>query len=141
MTDTTRNDDGFTLVELLAVMFIIGLLGAVIFISVRPATDQAALTKARADIDSLEQAVEMYRLTLGEYPRELGDLTEAPRDADLAARYPRGGFLKSLNQDPWGRDYIYRFPGENGEFDILTLGRDGQPDGEGLDADITSWQR
>jgi len=137
----SKNDDGFTLIELLAVMLIIGVLGTIIFVAVRPAVDQASATKARADIDSLEQAVEMYRLTLGEYPRELTDLTTAPRDADIAARYPRGGFVKSINTDPWNRDYVYVYPGENGDFDLISYGADGEPGGEGLDADIVSWER
>ena len=140
MTRKTH-EDGFTLIELLAVMLIIGVLGTIIFVSVRPAVDQASATKARADIDSLEQAVEMYRLTLGEYPRELSDLSTAPRDANLAARYPNGGFVKTINVDPWNRDYVYIFPGENGDFDLVSYGRDGEPGGEGLDADITSWGR
>lgn len=140
--ERTRREAGFTLVEMMAVLFIIGVLGTMIFVAVRPGLDNANATKAGADIDALVQASEMYRLTLGEYPRELSDLSTAPRDPRIADRYPQGGFLrKSLSRDPWGREYVYRYPGENGEFDILTFGRDGEPGGEGQDADIASWNR
>ena len=140
MTHTSRHpEDGFTLVEMLAVLFIIATLGTVIFLTVRPGVDKAATTKAQADINTLEQAVEVYRLTMGTYPSSLNDLIEPPRDAELAARFPRGGFIKSLNKDPWNEDYIYAFPGENGEFDIATYGADKAPGGEGNNADITSW--
>lgn len=135
------NDDGFTLLEMMAVLLIMGVIGTIIFISVRPAIDQSSATKARADIDRLSQAVEMYRLTMGQYPEELADLVVAPRDSQIAAKFPRGGFVKALSQDPWRRDYVYLYPGENDEFDIYSFGADGEEGGEGLNADVTSWTR
>ena len=134
-------EDGFTLVEMMAVMSIIATLGTIVFLTVRPGIDQASITKARADVGRLEQAVEMYRLTLGQYPNQLQDLVQPPNDAQLASRYPRGGFVEVLPQDPWNNAYLYQFPGERGEFDIVSFGSDGEPGGEGTAADIASWQQ
>ena len=145
MTDRheTENDkeDGFTLVEVLVVMTIITVMGAFIFINLRPAADKANTTKARTDIQRLEQAVEMYRLDMNRYPESLDELVVPPRDQADAARWQKGGYLKFLESDPWGNDYVYQYPGENGTFDIASLGADGVEGGEELNADITSWRR
>ena len=133
-------EDGFTLVEMLAVLAIIATLGTVIFLTIAPQLDRADQTKAQADINALEQAVEVYRMSMGTYPDSLEDLVRAPRDSELAARFPQDGFIKSLNKDPWGEDYIYAYPGENGRYDISSLGADKEPGGEGNAADITSWK-
>ena len=146
MTDThdTRDEhpeDGFTLVEVLVVMTIIAVMGTFIFLNLRGATDKSQIQKARTDIRTLEQAVELYRLDMNRYPESLSELVVAPRDAELAARFPKGGYLKFLEADPWGRDYVYTYPGEHGTFDIASLGADGVEGGEELNADITSWRR
>lgn len=125
------DEAGFTLVELMVVIVIIGLLATVVVINVMPATDRAALTKAKADIATLEQGVEMYRLNRLQYPTTEQGL------AAIAAE----GYIKRLPNDPWGKPYEYAAPGREGrEFDIRSLGADGREGGEGEDADIGNWQ-
>ncbi|HEX8668115.1 MAG TPA: type II secretion system major pseudopilin GspG [Allosphingosinicella sp.] len=124
-------ESGFTLVELMVVIVIIGLLATVVVINVMPATDKAALTKARADIATLEQGVEMYRLNKLTYPAAGEGLQAVVSE----------GYVKRLPQDPWGNPYQYTAPGRDGRaFDIMSLGADGREGGEGEDADIGSWQ-
>jgi general secretion pathway protein G len=124
-------EDGFTLVELMVVIVIIGLLATVVVINVMPATDRAALTKARADIATLEQGVEMYRLNKLTYPAGGEGLQAVVRE----------GFIKRLPEDPWGNPYQYSAPGRDGRaFDIFSHGADGREGGEGEDADLGSWQ-
>jgi general secretion pathway protein G len=125
------NDErGFTLVELMVVIVIIGLLATVVVINVAPATDKAASTKVEADIATLEQGIEMYRLNNMRYPAG-GQGLQA-----LVA----GGFVKRLPDDPWGNPYRYRAPGQDGRaFDIWSTGADGREGGEGEDADIGNW--
>ena len=138
--DPLRGDDGetapspesgFTLVELMVVLVIIGLLATVVIINVMPATDKAATTKARADISTLEQGVQIYRLNKLQYPS---------RESGLQAIL-KEGYIKRLPNDPWGNPYHYSNPGAAGRaFDIVSYGADGKPGGEGKDADIGSWE-
>lgn len=141
----TRNpkEAGFTLVEVMVVMVIIGLLATFVVINVLPSQDKAMMQKAKADIRILEQAVEMYRLDMMDYPPQnagLDALKTLPSGTANEAQYRPGGYVKFLPQDPWQRDYIYRYPGENGVFDIFSYGADGQEGGEGLNADIVNWE-
>ena len=139
-----RGEAGFTLVEVMVVMVIIGLLTTFVIINVLPSQDRAMAQKAKGDIRLLEQAAEMYRLDMLDYPEEtngLDALVSLPSGAPNAERYRPGGYVKFLPDDPWGQPYIYRYPGENGVFDILSLGSDGEPGGENLAQDITSWQK
>lgn len=130
-------ESGFTLVELMVVIVIIGLLATVVMINVLPSQDRAMVTKARADIATLEQAMEMYRLDNLSYP-PAGDLNAlvAPPAGSQAGRYRPGGYIKNLPKDPWGRPYQLAVPGRTGAFDIYSLGADGAPGGEGENADI-----
>ena len=124
-----KREEGFTLVELMVVIVIIGLLATVVVINVAPATDKAAVTKVEADVATLEQGVEMYRLSKMSYPS--GDGLQA-----LVAE----GFIKRLPEDPWGNPYRYEAPGRNGAaFSIYSTGADGREGGEGEDADIGNW--
>jgi general secretion pathway protein G len=125
-----RQEDGFTLVELMVVIVIIGLLATVVIINVMPATDKAAITKARADVATLEQGVEMYRLNKLRYPSGSEGLQSVTSE----------GYVKRLPKDPWGNAYHYALPGRDGrQFEIYSYGADGREGGEGQDADIGNW--
>lgn len=135
-------EDGFTLTEVLVTMAIIGLLTTGVVLAVLPRLGDASITKAKADIASYETALEFYRLDHFRYPSEQDGLTalvDAPSSVD-AAKYPDEGYVQQLRNDPWGNAYVYRNPGENGPYDLLSYGADGQEGGEGADADVTNSQ-
>jgi general secretion pathway protein G len=114
----------------MVVIVIIGLLATVVIINVLPATDKAAATKAKADVSTLEQGVEMYRLNKLRYPSAAEGLQAVTSE----------GYVKRLPKDPWGNAYVYAAPGKNGRaFDIYSYGADGREGGEGQDADIGNW--
>lgn len=141
-TDHQRHQRGFTLLEIMVVIFIIGLLVAIVAPNVLSNQDDAMQQKARADIATLEQALDMYRLDNYRYPtteQGLAALVSPPTQAPLATSYRSEGYVRRLPEDPWGNAYRYRSPGENGTIDIYTLGADARPGGEGLDADIGNW--
>ena len=136
------HEDGFTLVELMVVIVIIGLLAAIVAFNVIPMGDKARVEKAKSDISTIEQALEMYKLQNLRYPTTaegLQALVKAPSSAD-ASQYQAGGYIKKLPDDPWGRPYLYASPGQHGEADVWSDGADGKEGGEGVDADIGSWQ-
>ncbi|MBB37015.1 MAG: type II secretion system protein GspG [Hirschia sp.] len=135
-------DAGFSLVELMVVVFIMGLLATVVLVNVIGNVDKARLEKAKTDISVLEQSLERYRLEMMTYPtieQGLDALVTAPTDLRNPERYPAEGFIKRLPNDPWGSPYQYIYPGENGPVDIFSYGADGQPGGEDYDADIGNW--
>ena len=126
---SAQSEEGFSLVELMVVLVIIGLLATIVIINVMPAADRAAMTKARADIATLEQGIEMYRLDNLNYPSAQEGL-----QALVAGRY-----IRRLPNDPWGNPYLYAVPGEGDRpFRIQSLGADGRAGGEGENADISS---
>ena len=135
-----KDERGFTLTELMVVIFIIGLLATVVMMNVLPSQDKAMVTKARADIAVIESALEQYRLDNLAYPATgdgLNALVTAPPALAQPERYRRGGYIKRLPDDPWGRPYQYQAPGADGKpFDIWSTGADGAPGGTGDDADI-----
>ena len=140
---TRRRQRGLTLVELLVVVAILGLISTVVVINVLPALDDSRVEKARTDIASTEAALQQYRLDNLDYPSDragLAALRQAPSDLRQPERYRAGGYIQRLPEDPWGSPYQYAYPGELGEFDVYSLGRDGRPGGEGLDADIGNWE-
>jgi general secretion pathway protein G len=126
-------ENGFTLVELMVVIVIIGLLTTIVAINVLPSLGKANIQVARTDIATLDQAVEHYRIDNSTYPSSAEGL-------QILAAHATGGYIKKLPKDPWKRPYIYAFPGQHGAFDISTLGADGVPGGTGENADIGNWQ-
>ena len=132
---------GFTLIEIMVVVIIIGILAAIVAPNVIGRIDDAQITKARADIRGYENALKFYRLDNFAYPtaeQGLQALVSKPNDPNLKNWKP-GGYIDRLTKDPWGNDYLYQNPGNHGEIDIYTLGKDGRPGGEGIDADIGNW--
>jgi general secretion pathway protein G len=140
----TKAEDGFSLVELMVVIVIIGLLATVVMINVLPSQDKAMKEKAKADIATLEQAVEGYKLDNLTFPKTedgLDALLKAPQGLKRIERYREGGYIRRLPNDPWGNPYEYARPGRNNEpFEIYSLGADGAEGGEGQDADIGNWR-
>ena len=137
--------NGFSLVELMVVIFIIGLLATVVLINVLPSQEKAMRVKAQGDIATMSQAMEMYRLDNMTYPGAADGLTSLrtpPANLALPQNYRSGGYIKDLPSDPWGRPYQYVVPGQGGHaFEIFSLGADGKPGGEGNDADIYAEKR
>ncbi|MEM9495940.1 MAG: type II secretion system major pseudopilin GspG [Pseudomonadota bacterium] len=135
---------GITLVELLVVLAILALVSAVVVVNILPERDRAAVKKAAIDISVLSAALDQYRLDMLNYPtteQGLRALSTAPANARRIENYRPGGYIKALPLDPWGNDYQYVIPGERGGgYDLFSLGADGEPGGEGLDADIGNWQ-
>ena len=137
-----RRSSGFTLIELMVVMAILGLLATVVVVNILPSQDKAMREKARTDVALIEQALEMFRLDMARYPTTeegLEALRDAPPGLADPARYRSGGYLKRLPDDPWGNPYQYAAPGLNGAVDVYSLGADGREGGEGADADIGNW--
>lgn|SRR5690606_12325123 len=140
---TRRRSRGFTLVELMVAIVIIGLLSTVVMINVMPSQDRAMAGKARADISVLEQALETYRLDNMAYPttaQGLEALLAPPAGLARPERYRKGGYIRRLPEDPWGQAYQYRQPGRDGAFDVFSFGADGAEGGEGDAADIGNWR-
>jgi len=137
-----RRTGGFTLIEIMVVVVIIGLLAAVIVPTVISKVDEARVAKAKQDIQSLETALTMFRLDNSKYPtteQGLTALITQPTDPSIKHWKP-GGYLQRVSKDPWGNDYQYVYPGTHGkEYDLFSYGADGAPGGEGIDADIGNW--
>jgi general secretion pathway protein G len=133
---------GFTLIEIMVVVVIIGLLAAMITPSIIGQLDRAEVNRAKQDIRSIETALNIYRLDNYTYPSTdegLEALVTNPGETS-APNWQAGGYLPNLPRDPWNRPYEYLSPGQHGAFDIFTLGADGQEGGEGNRADIGNWE-
>ena len=139
-----RQRDGFTLVELMVVIVIIGLLATVVALNVLPSQDKAMIGKTRADVATLETAMEQYRLDNLVFPtteQGLQALVQPPAGLTRPERYRQGGYVRRLPEDPWGNAYQYRRPSAHGQaFDVFSYGADGREGGEGEDADLGNWQ-
>ena len=134
---------GFTLIEVMVVIVILGVLAALVVPRVLSRPDEARAVAAKQDINVIGQALKLYRLDNQRYPsaeQGLNALVSKPETAPVPTNWKPGGYLERLPKDPWGNPYVYVNPGLHGEIDVLSLGADGKPGGEGLDADIGSWQ-
>lgn len=140
---TNGRQRGFTLIEVMVVVVILGILAAVVVPRVMDRPDQARTTKAQNDIRALESALNLYRLDNFNYPtteQGLPALVRIPTSGDVPRNYRTGGYIDRLQKDPWGNDYQYLRPGRDGrEYDLYSLGADGRPGGEGANADIGNW--
>lgn len=146
---TTRRDRrGFTLIEIMAVVLIMGLLMAVVGVNIKAQIDKARLATARAQITQLESALEFYRMDNGRYPTSeqgLDALVREPSGDPAPRNYPPGGYLKKADAllDPWGESFLYANPGSHNEhsYDLWTQGADAAPGGEGGDSDMGNWDQ
>jgi general secretion pathway protein G len=136
------NEDGFTLVEVMVTLVIIGLLTTFVVLNVLPAQGKAQVQKAKGDIAAIETALEMFYLDMNQYPTEQQGLEAltTPFSGVNEGAYRTGGYIKKMSLDPWGNPYEYRNPGERSLVDIYSLGADGEPGGEDQNADIGNWQ-
>jgi len=135
---------GFTLIEIMVVVVIIGILASVVVPRIMDNPDKARTAKAKNDLRVLESALDIYRLDNYAYPttdQGLEALVSKPTSSPEPPNWKEGGYIKKLNSDPWGNEYLYLSPGENGEIDIYSLGADGAPGGEGPYKDIGSWDK
>ncbi len=140
-----RDRRGFTLIELMVVVVILGILAGLIIPKIMGRPEEAKRLKARMQIEQLEQSIKLYYLDNGEYPtteQGLNALVEKPATEPVPKRWKEGGYLekKKIPLDPWGNPFVYVSPGvHNKDFDLVSYGADGVEGGEGKDADIESW--
>jgi len=133
---------GFTLIEVMVVVVILGILAAIVVPKIVSRPEQAKVVKVQQDILAIESALELYKLDNGVYPttdQGLDSLITAPTISPAPKNWKEGGYLKRLTQDPWGHPYQYLHPGYHGVFDLFSLGADNQPGGVETDADIGNW--
>jgi general secretion pathway protein G len=139
---SSRRHSGFTLIEIMVVVVIMGVLAALLVPRLMGRTDDARILAAKQDIATLMQALKLYRLDNQRYPtteQGLQALITRPTNGPQPANWKSGGYIDRLNKDPWGNLYQYSSPGTRSEVDIFSYGADGQPGGTGNDADIGSW--
>ena len=143
-TQKTKYSRGFTLIEIMVVVVILGVLAAIIVPNFLSRPDEAKVTKARVDIKALEESLGLFRLDNGFYPtteQGLQALVSKPETGRIPAKFPDGGYLKRVPADPWDNPYVYLAPGREGRpYDLFSYGADGQPGGEKFNADINSWE-
>jgi general secretion pathway protein G len=134
---------GFTLIEILVVIVILGVLAALIVPNVISRPDEARATVAKSDIAAIMSALKLYRLDNQRYPtgeQGLAALVAKPEQPPVPPNWKPGGYLEKLPKDPWGRPYVYLNPGVRGEVEVMSFGADGQAGGSGPDSDIGSWE-
>jgi general secretion pathway protein G len=141
----TYDSNGFTLIELMVVIVILGILAGLIVPRIMGRPEEARQMKAKMTIESLETSLRLYKLDNGSYPtteQGLQALIERPDTGNVPKKWRDGGYLekRKVPKDPWDNEYVYLSPGVNGEYDIVSYGSDGVPGGEGKDSDINSWE-
>lgn len=137
-----RRTRGFTFIELVVAIAILAILATIVLPRVMGKVDDAAVAKAKADVRNIVTALDLYKLDNFSYPstdQGLAALKSKPGGQPEPANWKAGGYVEQLPKDPWNRDYEYLSPGQHGEIDVWSLGRDGKPGGEGADADIGNW--
>ncbi|MUT70709.1 type II secretion system major pseudopilin GspG [Stutzerimonas frequens] len=137
-----RTQGGFTLIEIMVVVVILGILAALVVPQVMSRPDQAKVTVAKGDIKAIAAALDMYKLDNFAYPstqQGLDALVKKPSGSPQPKNWNRDGYLKRLPKDPWGNGYQYLSPGTQGQFDLYSFGADGKPGGSDLNADIGNW--
>ncbi|MEA3412630.1 MAG: type II secretion system major pseudopilin GspG [Pseudomonadota bacterium] len=138
-----RRQSGFTLIEIMVVVVILSILAAIVVPRIMDRPDEARIVKAKQDIRAMEAALNLYRLDNYNYPtteQGLEALISEPTTPPEPPNWKEGGYVDRLPRDPWGNDYQYLSPGENGAIDLYSLGADGQLGGEGTAEDITNWE-
>jgi len=135
-----KKHSGFSLIEIMVVVVILGILASIVVPKIISRPDEARVVKAKQDILSIQNALDLYKLDNGVYPttdQGLNALVTKPTTNPIPRDWK--DYLKRLPMDPWGREYLYLNPGQHGEIDIFTLGAEGQPGGKGIDAEIGNW--
>jgi len=137
-----KDQRGFTLIEIMVVVVILGILAALVVPKFLGREEQAQKTKAAVDIKAIEEALALFKLDNGFFPttdQGLQALVKKPETGRIPTKFAENGYLKKVPVDPWNRTYVYLSPGAHDVYDILSYGADGEPGGEGNDADIESW--
>jgi general secretion pathway protein G len=137
------NRSGFTLIEIMVVIIILGILVGLVVPRLMEKPEKARKVKAQMQIESISAALKEYKLDNGDYPtteQGLEALVEKPSIGKIPKKYPEKGYLPKIPKDPWENDYVYISPGEHGDFDLISYGSDGEEGGEGKDADVRSWE-
>jgi general secretion pathway protein G len=138
-----RPQGGFTLIEIMVVVVILGILASVIVPKIMDNPDKARIVKAKNDVQAIKGALDLYKLDNFNYPstdQGLQALVQKPAGSPEARNWKQGGYLDRVPKDPWGNEYQYLNPGVNAEVDIFSYGADGRPSGEGVNGDIGNWQ-
>jgi len=131
-----NTQSGFSLIEMIVVLVIIGMLAGLVIGNVGARADKAKWDAAKGQVATIQQQIEAYRLDVGRLPGNISDLIEKPGDAEFWT----GPYIKkSLRKDPWGREWIYREQSDNGEYELLTYAKDGSNGGDGTNKDISVW--
>lgn len=133
---------GFTLIEIMVVVVIIGILAVLVVPNMIGRVDDARAVAAKQDVMSIRQALKLYKIDNGMFPTQeqgLEALSAKPDRDPIPKQWKTGGYLEIPPKDPWGNKYQYLYPGQHGEVDVFSYGSDGQPGGDGIDAEIGSW--
>ncbi len=141
-TTKVRNEKGFTLIEIMVVLTILAVLAVIVVPRIVGRTDEARRIAAKVQIKNIEEALHLFKMDNGFYPsteQGLDALVTKPNTGEIPKNWREEGYLSKIPKDPWGNTYAYISPGLHGEYDLLSYGTDGEPGGEGKDADIESW--
>jgi len=137
-----KSDGGFTLIELMVVITILGILAVLILPRITGQTDEARRTATKVQIKNIEQALHTYEMDNGNYPsteQGLDALVKKPTIGRIPIKYKEGGYMTKIPKDPWGTPYLYICPGAHGDFDLISYGSDREKGGDGKNADIENW--